>query len=237
MAMLGQASGGFTESSSALRLLHVGIRNTNAILTDDAFTQTNPPIITTASTISSTVDTSVLGVLSGSVAIARPDQGSNYVGGPGSTTLITVGGGGGAAATASATSLPRNYTPVGLFINNAVGNAYENTPGPASGLGPYVSAMGTYASQLYETQALAAIGGLAQGGDLPYISGVGLIASLNGYLMPSRVWTGAADASADLVNTALQSAVVNSAGVSTTIAILRMPADSAQPEIVFDQRI
>lgn len=237
MAMLGQASGGFTESSSALRLLHVGIRNTNAILTDDAFTQTNPPIITTASTISSTVDTSVLGVLSGSVAIARPDQGSNYVGGPGSSTLITVGGGGGAASTASATSLPRNYTPVGLFINNAVGNAYENTPGPASGLGPYVSAMGTYASQLYETQALAAIGALAQGADLPYISGVGLIASLNGYLMPSRVWTGAADASADLVNTALQSAVVNSAGVSTTIAILRMPADSTQPEIVFDQRI
>jgi len=237
MAMLGQASGGFTESSSALRLLHVGIRNTNAILTDDAFTQTNPPIITTASTISDTVDTSVLGVLSGSVAIARPDQGSNYVGGPGSSTLITVGGGGGTASTASATSLPRNYTPVGLFINNAVGNAYENTPGPASGLGPYVSAMGTYASQLYETQALAAIGAIAAGGDLPYISGVALIASLNGYLMPARVWTGAADASADLVTTALQSAVLNSAGASTTIAILRMPADSTQPEIVFDQRI
>jgi hypothetical protein len=236
MAMLGQASGGFTESSSALRLLHVGIRNTNAILTDDAFTQTNPPIITTASTISSTVDTSVLGVLSGSVAIVRPDQGSNYVGGPGSSTLVAASGGG-SASTASASSLPRNYTPVGLFINNAVGNAYENTPGPASGLGPYVSAMGTYASQLYETQALAAIGALAQGADLPYISGVSLIASLNGYLMPSRVWTGAADASADLVTTALQSAVVNSAGVSTTIAILRMPADSGQPEIVFDQRI
>ena len=236
MAMLGQASGGFTESSSALRLLHVGIRNTNAILTDDAFTQTNPPIITTASTISSTVDTSVLGVLSGSVAIARPDQGSHYVGGPGSSTLVAASGGG-TASTASGSSLPRNYTPVGLFINNAVGNAYENTPGPASGLGPYVSAMGTYASQLYETQALAAIGALGIGADLPYISGVGLIASLNGYLMPSRVWTGAADASADLVTTALQSAVVNSAGVSTTIAILRMPADSTQPEIVFDQRI
>ena len=81
------------------------------------------------------------------------------------------------------------------------------------------------------------VGALAQGGDLPYISGVALIASLNGYLMPARVWTGAADASADLVTTALQSAVVNSAGVSTTIAVLRMPADSTQPEIVFDQRI
>lgn len=237
MAMLGQASGGFTESSSALRLLHVGIRNTNAILTDDAFTQTNPPIITTpASTISSTVDTGTLGVLSGSVAITRPDQGSNYVGGPGSSTLIAAGGGG-TASTNSATSLRQAYQPVGLFINNAVGNAYENTPGPASGLGPYVSAMGTYASQLFETQALVAFGALAQGADIPYISGVPLITSLNGYLMPSRVWSGALNESTDLVTSALQSAVVNAASSSTTVAILRMPADSTQPEIVFDQRI
>jgi len=236
MAMLGQASGGFTESSSALRLLHVGIRNTNAVLTLDSFTQTNPPIITTAGTISANVDTSVLGVLSGSVAISRPDEGSNYVGGPGSSTLIAASGGG-TASTASATSLPQGYVPLGLFINNAVGNAYENTPGPASGLGPYVSAMGTYASQLFETEAFVAVGALAQGDDLSYIPGVPLITSLNGYLMPSRVWTGAANASYDLVTTALQSAVLNSAGVSTTVAILRMPADSTQPEIVFDQRI
>ena len=237
MAMLGQASGGFTESSSALRLLHVGIRNTNAILTDDAFTQTNPPIITTpASTISSTVDTGTLGVLSGSVAITRPDQGSNYVGGPGSSTVIAASGGG-VAGTASASSLPQAYQPVGLFINTAVGNAYENTPGPASGLGPYVSAMGTYASQLYETQALVAFGALVQGADLPYISGVPLITSLNGYLMPARVWSGAANVSTDLATAALQSAVLNAATSSTTVAILRMPADSTQPEIVFDQRI
>jgi len=234
--MLGQASGGFTESSSALRLLHVGIRNTNAILTDDAFTQTNPPIVTVGTTISTNVDTAVLGVLSGSVAITRPDEGSNYVGGPGSTTLIAASGGG-SASTASASSLPQAYKPVGLFINNAVGNAYENTPGPASGLGPYVSAMGTYASQLFETDTLAAVGGLAQGVTITYISGVPLISSLNGYLMPSRIWDGAANQSNDLVTTALESAVINSAGSSTTIAILRMPADSTQPEIVFDQRI
>jgi hypothetical protein len=236
MAMLGQASGGFTESSSALRLLHVGIRNTNAVLTDDAFTQTNPPVVTVTSTISTTVDTSVLGVLSGSVAITRPDQGSNYVGGAGSSALVAASGGG-SASTASATSLPQAYAPVGLFINNAVGNAYENTPGPASGLGPYVSAMGTYASQLFETQTLAAVGALGQGAAITYISGVPLIASLNGYLMPARVWTGAANANNDLVTTALQSGVVNVASSSTTIAVLRMPADSTQPEIVFDQRI
>ena len=73
MPLLGQASGGFTESSSALRLLHVGVRNTVGILTDDAFTQTNPPLVTTAGTISENVDTAVAGVLSGSVAFTRPD--------------------------------------------------------------------------------------------------------------------------------------------------------------------
>jgi hypothetical protein len=99
--MLGQASGGFTESSSALRLLHVGVRNTVGILTDDAFTQTNPPIVTAAGSISTNVDTSVLGVLSGSVAFTRPDQGSNYIGGP----VDPVGTAG--------------VRPLGLFINNA----------------------------------------------------------------------------------------------------------------------
>lgn len=219
MAMLGQASGGFTESSSALRLLHVGIRNTNAVLTMDSFTQTNPPIVTTPSTtISTNVDTSVLGVLSGSVAFTRPDEGSNYIGGPvepgGALNAICV-------------------KPVGLFINNAVGNAYENTPGPASGLGPYVSAMGTYASQLFETQAPAAAGAYAQGDDLNYTSGMGLMASRNGYLIPSEDSAGASlAATADF-----SSEVTNGAASATIIAILRMPADSTQPEIVFDQRI
>lgn len=236
MAELGQASGGFLESSSALRLLHVGIRNTTGVLTNDAFTQTNPPVVTVASTISLNVDTATLGVLSGSVAITRPDQGSNFIGGASGPTLIAASGGG-SASTASATSLPQAYQPLGLFINNAVGNPYENTPGPASGRGPYVSAMGTYASALFETECLAAIGALGQGATLPYITGVPLIASLNGYLMPARVWDGAANQNADLVTTALQSGVLNSASSSTTIAILKMPADSAQPEIMFDQRI
>lgn len=222
MAMLGQASGGFTESSSALRLLHVGIRNTNAILTDDAFTQTNPPIVTTSAppltTISSNVDTAVLGVLSGSVAFTRPDEGSNYIGGP-----VEPGAGLNALCT----------KPVGLFINNAVGNAYENTPGPASGLGPYVSAMGTYASQLFETQAPDAGGAYAQYADLTYTSGMGLMASRNGYLIPTQDSAGASLAAI----AAWSSEVTNGAAAATTIAILRMPADSTQPEIVFDQRI
>ena len=73
MALLGQASGGFTESSSSLRILHVGIRNTVGVLCEDAFTQSNPPV--EAANISDQVDTSTLGVLSGSVAFTRADGG------------------------------------------------------------------------------------------------------------------------------------------------------------------
>jgi hypothetical protein len=200
MPLLGQASGGFTESSSALRLLHVGVRNTVGILTDDAFTQTNPPLVTGAGTISSNVDTSVLGVLSGSVAFTRPDQGSNYIGGP----------------VAGLTTANPNVRPLGLFINNAAGYAYENQPAAASGKGPYVSAMGTYASQLFETQ------NLNSSADLTYTTGEFLFASQNGYLTNVAADNNRYEQAADGV---------------TTIAILKMPADSVQNEIVFDQRI
>jgi hypothetical protein len=216
--MLGQASGGFTESSSALRILHVGVRNTVGILTDDAFTQTNPPLVTVAATISTTVDTSVLGVLSGSVCFTRPDEGSNYIGGP-----VEPG------------AFPETLVkPLGLFINTAAGNAFENQPGPASGKGPYVSSQGTYASQLFETQALAASGGLAQGDDLTYVVGQDLVASRNGYLMPRVDGTAALD-NLDIAGIAAE--VANGATASTLLGILKMPADSVQAEIVFDQRV
>ena len=81
MALLGQASGGFTESSSALRILHIGVRNTLGQLTSDSFIQTNPPIITTPATVSQSsglsLVTGVLGVLSGSVAFARTSADGN----------------------------------------------------------------------------------------------------------------------------------------------------------------
>lgn len=236
--MAGQASGGWTESSSSLRIMHPGIRNSvGCTLTDDGFTQTNPPIITTpTSTISANVNTRKFGILSGSVAISRPDVGSEYVGGPGSSTLIAASGGG-TASTGTATAGPRAYAPLGLFLNDAAGNAFENQPAVASGQASYTTANGTYASRLFETQAFVAIGALAQGGDLTYRQGDALITSLNGYLMPARIWTGAADASNDLVTTALQSAVLNTATSSTTVGIIKMVPDSVQNEVVFDQRI
>jgi hypothetical protein len=191
------------------------------VLTDDAFTQTNPPIVTTAGTISTNCDTSVLGVLSGSIAFSRPDGGSNEIGGP-----VTVAASG---VTALQASLCR---PLGMFLNTAVGNAFENQPAVASNKNTYVSSQGTYASQLFETQALAADGAYAQGNDLVYTTGMPLMASANGYLMPA-----VDSAGADLTggNNSLEN--INSALSVTIMGILKMPADSTQDEIVYDQRI
>lgn len=199
MPLLGQASGGWTESSSALRILHVGIRNTVGVLTDDAFIQTNPPRVATDVTTSAGMNTAVLGLLGGSVAFTRGDVGSNYVGSvPGVAVAVGVA----------------TVRPLGVFINNAAGRPYENTPGPASGVGPYVSAMGTYGNSLFETF------NIADGAALDYVAGNILVASQNGYLT---------NVSAN--NNCFEQ------GTYTTIGILRMPADAVQPELVYDQRI
>ena len=225
MTLLGQASGGWTESSSALRLLHVGVRNTVGVLTNDAFTQTNPPIITTAGTVSTSpgAQTETLGVLSGSVAFTRPDAGSNFVGGP----------------RVAAIPLPGSVTQIralGCFINSAAGNPYENLPASASGKGPYVAAMGTYGSRLYETNLLILSGGVAAGTALTYVAGMSLVSSRNGYLMPSQVFNGIALVDVDGGGAFNTLEGLNGAPV-TTVGILKMAPDSVQTEIVFDQRI
>jgi hypothetical protein len=227
MPLLGQASGGWTESSAALRILHAGIRNSLGVLTADGFTQSNPPIITTAVTVSTQTNTGVLGVLSGSVAFTRPDQGSNFIGGP--VDLGAVEG--------------LLVKPLGVFVNTAVGNAFENQPGPASGKNTYVSAMGSYGNQLFETQCLQAQAPLAQGDDIVYAAGMQLIASINGYLMPRYTQqTGAIlildidNFSAEVTNGETAYVVATKNG-STTIGVLKMPPDSEQFELVYDQRI
>lgn len=219
MPLLGQASGGWTESSAALRILHAGIRNATGVLTADGFTQTNPPIVTTAGTISTQTNTGVLGVLSGSVAFTRPDQGSNFIGGPvepGAPDEILI-------------------QPLGVFVNTAVGNAFENQPGPASGKNTYMSAQGTYGNQLFETQALDGAAPLAAGDDLIYQVGQQLVASRNGYLIMRETTQTGAVISLDIAT--ITSEVANGAAASTTLGILKMPPDSEQFELVYDQRV
>lgn len=224
----GNASGNFTEGSSALRVLYKGTINTaSATLSTDGFTQTNPPVVTTTSTISQAamMNRNRLGVLGGSVCFARPDAGNGLVGGP--------------KEGASPVYLRSGIVPLGLFVNDAVGVPYENRPAVASGQAPYTSSMGTYGSRLYETQVLDAtnVAGHATGDAIVYVAGVGLIASRNGYLMPRLIPNGANMTSLDQVETAAQSANLAAANSSTVIGILKLVADSAFAEILLDQRI
>jgi hypothetical protein len=201
MALLGQASGGFTESSSALRILHVGVRNTIGQLHSSAFTQANPVCTDVAAqaTQAPGLLTNVLGVLSGSIAFTRGTV--NEHGGP-STTRAAQG-----AAT--------NERVLGVFINNASGNAFENQPGVASNRGPYVSAQGTHANLLYETRRVDGAFALTTA----YAPGVQLVASVNGFL------------TSETANNNIHG------NDSTVIGIVKIAPDSTSDELVYDQRI
>lgn len=235
MPLHGQASGGWSESSSALRLLNVGFKNSIGVMTDDAVTQANPVAVATG--VSTRVNTTKVGVLSGSVCFGRPITGSNFVGGPG-TNAIQV--------TYQAAAWSMLYRPLGVFINSAAGNAYENTPAVASGVAPYVSGMGTYGSALYETDIIATVadagggaGAYAIGTDLTYTAGNELISSRNGFLMPK--WF-AASVSMPAVGTdqpelTAESFVRAARGSATIIGVVKMAPDAFQPEVVWDQRI
>lgn len=219
MPLLGQASGGFTESSSALRVLHGGIFNATGVLTDDAFSQTNPPVSTGAD-ISTQVDTAVSGVLSGSVAFARPDVGSNFIGGP-----AQPGG-----------DVALSIRPLGLFVNSAAGNPYENQPAAASGKLTYMSGQGTYGDGLFETQVIeAAAAPLAQGDPITYNVGNELVASVNGYIMPRTTLDAGTAVILDTAARVLELANGNAAAI--TLGIVKLPPDAVQDEVVFDQRV
>lgn len=162
---LGQGSGDFRETSGRIQLLHVGTRNSLGLLTPDAFTQANPAIVTTTANISTTLSsaglTSKKGVLGGTVAFTRPDVANGYHGGP-----IQVGG-----------NYQAGQKPLGLFLNDSLGNAFENTPGVASGRGPYVCGMATVAVSLWETQIQ-----VGASTALTWAAGDKVYASVNGLL-------------------------------------------------------
>ncbi len=232
MPLVGQASGGWTESSSALRILYVAIRNSIGILTEDSFTQTNPPAV--ATNVSDMVDVTRVGVLSGSVAFTRPDGGSNFVGGPGSAATQAV------LVTTANPALAIGYRALGCFINSANGNPFENIPGQASGKGPYVSGQGTFGNRLFETALIAEVDGAQApaGMAIVYRTGNLLMASRNGYLMPTEIiGNNGARFNADLVAVSAESFVHNAASSATRIGVLKMVPDATQTELVYDQRV
>ena len=162
----GISSGDFKETSARVQLWYVVTRNSFGQLTTDAFTQANPPVVITSVNKSATLtNINKVGVLGGSVAFTRPDQvgGNGYHGGPVTSTNPTY--------------LP-GLKPLGIFLNDAIGNPFENTPGPASGKGPYVCGSGsTVGVSIYETQHQKTGHATIQ-----YTTGDPIYASLNGLL-------------------------------------------------------
>lgn len=158
----GQSSGDFRLSQGALRILYSLIQDSIPALASDGFTQNNPNVVTTTANVSTTLPINVKkGVLGGSVAFIRPDQADgNIVGGAVLVSSAYVAG----------------TRPLGLFINDALGNAYENTPAVASGKCPFLRG-GSCGDKLYETQRQV-------GASTALVFNIGdfLYASVNGYL-------------------------------------------------------
>lgn len=203
MAHGGQSSTSFRAGPTALRILHVGHRTSmGSEVTDDAFTQSNPPVVSTDVT-NQLPSNPHDGVLGGSVALTRPDAGNGLIGGPLQSESDPSDG---------------DIRPLGLFIVDAQGQPYENSPTAASGKGSYVSSQGTYGNALFETQ------NLDTGADLTYHPGDKLYCSRNGYL--TKV---------DGVNNSLEQALGYTD--STDIGVVKIAPDSEVGEIVFDLRI
>lgn len=165
-ALRGQSSGDFKETSARVQLFHVVTRNSMGALTTDAFTQSNPPVYTSAPVKSTTLaGITKVGVLGGSIAFTRPQAGNNLHGGP----VVTAG-----------PVFLAGIRPLGIYLNDALGNAFENTPGVASGKGTYVHGSGSCVGvALFETQQLQ---GGGAGTALVYAPGDLLYASANGLL-------------------------------------------------------
>ncbi len=201
-AIGGQSSGDFRETSARVQLLHVVTRNAVGVLTPDAFTQANPPVVNTE--VSTTLATiTKVGVLGGTYAFTRPDYGNGFHGGP-----SKPGG-----------SYSTGLKPLGIFLNDSIGNAFENTPGVASGRGPYVQGSGsTVGNSLYETKQQVAAPGTA----VTYAAGNVLYVSPNG-----------------LVTNVLADSYEHqaSAGSETIVGVVKVAPDANSSLLVYDTRI
>lgn len=157
MSLRGQSSGDFKETSGRMQLFHVVTRCSVGAASTDSFTQANPPKVASTHTSTTLSGVTKVGALGGTVAFTR---GQGLVGGP------------------DTASYKASCQPVGIFLNDAVGNAFENTPGVASGRAPFVCGTGTVLGvSVYETQVQ-----IASANAITYASGDKVYASVNGLL-------------------------------------------------------
>lgn len=218
-AIGGQGSGDFRETSARVQLLHVVTRNSQGILTPDAFTQANPPKVTGASYKSSTLaSVTKVGVLGGTVAFSRPDYGNGFHGGP------------------NLSSYAEGCKPLGIFINDAIGNAFENTPGVASGRGPYVCGSGScVALSIYETKHQN-LNGSGNGTAVTYAVGDRVYASVNGLITNSYLDSYEYNVIGVAGVTPL-TPVVMGLGLPTVIGIVKVAPEAASSLLVIDLRV
>lgn len=213
----GQASGDYLLSQGALRILHSLIKSSLPALAADGFTQNNPNVVTTPAAVSTTLPVNVKsGVLGGSVAFTRPDVAENTTGG----------------AVLVAAAFVANTRPLGLFINDAAGNANENTPGVASGKGPHLRG-GAVGLKIYETQQQTTVGGGSVGDPLTYTVGDKLYASVNG-LITNR-WQDSYEA--QWINTATSGSGGGGVAIEpdvTRMGTLLSPPDANSAEMFFE---
>ncbi len=203
-AIGGQSSGDFRETSARVQLLHVVTRNSVGVLTPDAFTQANPPVV--PGQVSTTLATiTKVGVLGGTYAFTRPDYGNGFHGGP----------------TKPSSAYSAGQRPLGIFINDAIGNAFENTPGVASGRGPYVCGVGsTVGNSLYETKEQLAAPGTA----ITYAAGNLLYASENGLVT-------------NLSTDAYEWQITANLASITIVGVVKVAPDANSSLLVYDTRI
>jgi hypothetical protein len=134
-------------SKFSLDIQYAGHRNSLYTLEAAGFTKLN---FIPGTTVNSLLDaTTPQGVLGGSVA--------------GISGAYVCG----AAAAAKA--------PLGIFINNAAGNPFENSPAIASGICPFMNGFGSYRVFVWETNTVAGAPQTYNPGDLLYASANGLL--------------------------------------------------------------
>jgi hypothetical protein len=200
----GQGSGDFRETSGRVQIFHIGTRNSVGVLTADAFTQANPPIVVTTANVSSTLaGITKKGVLGSSIAFTRPDAGNGFHGGPVQVLAAYVAG----------------QKPLGIFINDSLGNPFENTPGVASGRGPYICGMATVGLSLYETRIQ-----IGASTALTYACGDRVYAGVNGLITNRYQDAYEYQVIADLDNV-------------TTMGVVKVAPDANNSLLVIDLRV
>ena len=136
----------------ALRILYPGDRNTLSTLAAGAFTRQN--FGAAGGTSTRITEDTPDGALGGMVA----KYSGNYE-----------------------VDVSDNYTAVGIFINDAAGSPFENTPAVASGKSPMMTSHGSYETDVYETR------NEADGADVTYAAGDKLYVSDFGLLTTEAV--------------------------------------------------